>query len=158
VCGQPSINQVCILHTYSIIEGVRAAVGKIGLHLTHLLYNRGCAGSRQNKIRSAILHTYSIIEGVQAAVDKSGLHTTHLLGVQVAVGKIGSATLHTYSIIEGVQAAVDKSGLHTTHLLGVQVAVGKIGSATLHTYSIVIEGVRAAVRTKSGLQYYTPTL
>ncbi len=63
----------------------------------------------------------------------------------------------TSPIVEGVQIAVDKSGLHTTHLLGVQVAVGKIGSATLHTYSI-IEGVRAAVRTKSGLQYYTPTL
>jgi hypothetical protein len=47
--------------------------------------------------------------------------------------------------------------LHTIISEGVQVAVGKIGSAPLHTYSI-IEGVLAAVRTKSGLQYYTPTL
>jgi hypothetical protein len=46
--------------------------------------------------------------------------------------------------------------LHTIISEGVQVAVGKIGSAPLHTYSI-IEGVLAAVRTKSGLQYYTPT-
>ena len=45
--------------------------------------------------------------------------------------------------------------LHTIISEGVQVAVGKIGSAPLHTYSI-IEGVLAAVRTKSGLQYYTP--
>ena len=49
------------------------------------------------------------------------------------------------------------STYYTPIIEGVQVAVGKIGSATLHTYSI-IEGVRAAVRTKSGLQYYTPVI